>query len=60
MVVGHELSFFHGKWDCLRPGMELVSPALAGDALPLSHQGSPEHEVLTTGWPGKSYALGKY
>ena len=37
---GTRAQFFHSMWDPPGPGIELVSPALAG-SLPLSHQRSP-------------------
>ena len=33
-------------WNLPKPGLEPVSPALAGDSLPLSHQGSPKVRFL--------------
>ena len=32
---------FHGMWDLPGPGIEPMSPALAGNLYPLCHQGSP-------------------
>ena len=47
-------------WNLPRPGIELVSPALAADSLPLSHQGSPNSflnkHTPTIGPPEKAMA----
>ena len=38
---GSRAQLLRGMWDLPRPGLEPVSPALAGDSHPLRHQGSP-------------------
>ena len=38
---GSRAQLLRGVWDLPRPGLEPVSPALAGDSQPLRHQGSP-------------------
>ena len=47
-------------WNLPGPGIELVSPALAADSLPLSHQGSPNSflnkHIPTIGPPEKAMA----
>ena len=48
LIVEHGLSscglraqLLHSMWDLPGPGVEPMSPALAADSLPPSHQGSP-------------------
>ena len=38
---GSRAKLLRGMWDLPRPGLEPVSPALAGRLSPLRHQGSP-------------------
>ena len=47
---------FHFSRDLPNPGIELRSPTLQVDSLPVEPQGKPtlEGKVLTTGPPGKS------
>ena len=50
---GSRAQLLRGMWDLPRPGLEPVSPALAGRfSTPLRHQGSPWSDILSylTGW----------
>ena len=44
---GSRAQLLRGMWDLPRPGLEPVSPALAGNSQPLRHQGSPEMSFVT-------------
>ena len=48
---GSRAQLLHGMWDLPRPGLEPVSPALAGDSQPLHHQGSPTVILLRVIFP---------
>ena len=39
---GSQAQLLRGMWDLPRPGLEPMSPALAGGSQPLHHQGSPQ------------------
>ena len=43
---GSRAQLLRGTWDPPRPGLEPVSPALAGRFQPLCHQGSPAVPLL--------------
>ena len=43
---GSRAQLLRGMWDPPRPGLEPVSPALAGRFSPLRHQGSPVSSFL--------------
>ena len=45
---GAQAWLLHGMWDLPGSGIEPVSPALAGNSLPLSHQGRPMALLLIT------------
>lgn len=45
IVVAHGLSCCTA-FEILSQGIKLVSPALAGDSLPLNHQGSPQRHLV--------------
>ena len=46
---GSRAQLLRGMWDPLRPGLEPVSPALAGRFSTTAPPGKPLHEVLTKG-----------
>ena len=47
VVVAHGLSCSSGMWDLPGPGLEPVSPALAGGFLTTAPSGKPQEMVLT-------------
>ena len=44
---GAGASLLRGMWDLPGPGLEPMSPALAGGFLTMCHQGSPQKKLLT-------------
>ena len=55
---GSRAQLLCGMWDLPRPGLEPMSPALAGRLSTTAPPGKPwEREVLTTAPPGKSQYL---
>ena len=45
----HEILPFPSPGDIPIPGIKPMSPALQANSLPLSHLGSPNHDICTVG-----------